>query len=81
MSGCGASRGGRNEASICDGAAALDVLVRAVPFSATCLAQVDPETRLISGDVKWGGLGDERDEVWASCEYEGPDLYIFLTVA
>jgi DNA-binding CsgD family transcriptional regulator len=63
------------------GQAALDVLTRAVPFSAACLAPADPATRLVTGNVKWGGLGDERDEEWAYYEYEGPDLYNFLTVA
>jgi DNA-binding CsgD family transcriptional regulator len=63
------------------GQAALDVLTRAVPFSAACLAPVDPATRLVTGNVKWGGLGDERDEEWAYYEYEGPDLYNFQTVA
>lgn len=63
------------------GQAALDVLTRAVPFSAACLAPVDPATLLVTGNVKWGGVGDEGDEDWAYYEYEGPDLYNFQTVA
>ncbi|MGH3615741.1 MAG: helix-turn-helix transcriptional regulator [Pseudonocardia sp.] len=63
------------------GQAACDVLTRAVPFSVACLAPVDPATLLVTGNVKWGGLGDDHDEQWAYYEYEGPDLYNFQTVA
>lgn len=60
--------------------AALDVLTRAVPFSAACLAPVDPATRLLTGNVKWGGVGDDYDEQWVFHEYEGPDPFNFQTV-
>lgn len=63
------------------GQAALDVLTRAVPFSAACLAPADPATGLITGNVKWGGVGDERDDQWIFHEYEGPDPFNFQVVA
>lgn len=63
------------------GQAALDVLTRAVPFSAACLAPADPATNLITGNVKWGGVGDEYDEQWIFHEYEGPDPFNFQVVA
>ncbi|MEJ2863691.1 helix-turn-helix transcriptional regulator [Actinomycetospora flava] len=61
--------------------AALDVLTRAVPFSVACLAPADPATNLITGNVKWGGVGDEYDEQWIYHEYEGPDPFNFQVVA
>lgn len=63
------------------GQAALDVLTRAVPFSAACLAPADPATGLITGNVKWGGVGDEHDDQWIFHEYEGPDPFNFQIVA
>lgn len=62
------------------GRAALDVLTRAVPFSIACLAPADPATRLITGNLKWGGVGDEHDERWIFHEYEGPDPFNFEVV-
>ena len=61
--------------------AALDVLTRAVPFSGACVAPVDPATRLLTGNVKWGGVGDDHDEEWIFHEYEGPDPFNFQTLA
>ena len=62
------------------GHAALDVLTRAVPFSAACLAPADPATGLITGNLKWGGVGDEYDDQWIFHEYEGPDPFNFQVV-
>ncbi len=61
--------------------AAMDILTRAVPFSAACWAPVDPATRLITGGVKSDGIGDDHDEEWIFHEYEGPDPFTFQTLA
>lgn len=63
------------------GQAAMDVLTRAVPFSVACLAPADPATGLITGNVKWGPVGDEHDDRWIFHEYEGPDPFNFQVVA
>jgi DNA-binding CsgD family transcriptional regulator len=60
---------------------ALQALGRAVPFAAACFATADPATGLVTSTVKWGGLGDERDEEWAYYEYEVADPSAFLRVA
>ncbi len=62
------------------GQAAMDVLTRAVPFAAACLAPADPATGLITGNLKWGGVGDEYDDQWIFHEYEGPDPFNFQVV-
>lgn len=62
------------------GQVACDALNRAVPFAAACWAPVDPATRLVTGNVKWGGVTDDHDEDWAYYEYEGPDSYNFQTL-
>ena len=58
-------------------ATALDVLTRAVPFSAACLATSDPATDLVTAAFKQGGLNNDRDDLWAHLEYEVPD-YLHL---
>lgn len=61
--------------------ASFDALARAVPFAAGCFATADPATGLVTSTVKWGGLGDDRDDEWAHYEYEVPDPSAFLAVA
>ncbi len=57
--------------------AAAEVLNQAVPFSAACLAPVDPATELVTGGLKWGGLGDDQDDEWAFWEYESDEAWNF----
>ncbi len=59
--------------------AALDVLRQALPFTAACLAPVDPATELITATVKWGGLTDDEDDQWAFWEYEAGEAWDFRT--
>jgi len=61
------------------GTAALDLLVQAMPFTAACLAPVDPATELITNTVKWGGLTNDQDDEWAFWEYEANDKWDFRT--
>ncbi len=56
------------------GLTALDLLRSALPFSAACLATVDPATEIVTGVVK-ADLTDENDDLWAHHEYEVVDLY------
>jgi DNA-binding CsgD family transcriptional regulator len=60
--------------------AATEVLRSALPFTAACMAPVDPATEILTGTVKWGGLTDDEDEIWAYHEYEREDLYDFRDV-
>ncbi|MCX5044422.1 helix-turn-helix transcriptional regulator [Aldersonia sp. NBC_00410] len=57
--------------------AAVEVLRQALPFTAACLAPADPATELVTGTVKWGGLGNEQDDEWAFWEYESDDQWNF----
>lgn len=59
---------------------AIEVLRGALPFSAACLATADPATELVTGTVKWGGLTDAEDEIWAHQEYVVEGQYSFLDV-
>ena len=59
---------------------ALEVLRRAMPFDAACLATVDPATELLTCAVKWGNLDDAHDLAWARHEYEVDDVYDFKSV-
>jgi DNA-binding CsgD family transcriptional regulator len=59
--------------------AAAEVLRQAVPFSAACMAPVDPATELVTGTIKWGGLGDDQDSEWAFWEYESDEEWNFQT--
>jgi len=63
------------------GAASMDALTKAVSFQYACWAPVDPATQLMTGGLKWGGIGDEYDDQWIFHEYEGPDPFNFHTVA
>ena len=58
-------------------------LRRAVPHVATCVAIVDPATRLLTGTFKFGDLyqDDERDHQWALMEYGGDDPTSFVALA
>lgn len=60
-----------------------DTLQRAVPHVATCVAMVDPATRLLTGTFKFGDLyqDDERDHEWALGEYGGSDPTTFMALA
>ena len=40
--------------------AATEVLRSALPFTAACMAPVDPATEILTGTVKWGGLTDDE---------------------
>ena len=60
--------------------AATEILRSALPFTAACLAQVDPATEILTGTVKWGGLTNDEDDIWAYHEYEMEDLYDFRDV-
>jgi DNA-binding CsgD family transcriptional regulator len=64
-------------------AEAEDSLRRAVPHVATCIAIVDPATRLLTGTFKFGDLeaNDDRDHEWALMEYGGGDPTAFLDLA
>lgn len=55
-------------------------LQRSVPHTASCIATVDPATRLLTGTYKFGGLAgdDERDHEWALMEYGRIDPTSFL---
>lgn len=59
---------------------AIEILRGALPFSAACLATADPATELVTGTVKWGGLTDAEDDVWAHQEYVVTDQYSFFDV-
>ena len=59
---------------------AIEILRGALPFSAACLATADPATELVTGTVKWGGLTDAEDDIWAHQEYVVEDQYSFLDV-
>ncbi len=61
-------------------AGAIDILRAALPFSAACLATADPATELVTGTVKWGGLTDAEDKVWAHQEYVVEGQYTFFDV-
>lgn len=61
-------------------AAAFEVLRRAVPFAAGCLATADPATGLVTSTAKAGGLTDETDDQWARFEYEVEDPSTFIRV-
>ncbi|WP_285653832.1 helix-turn-helix transcriptional regulator [Actinomycetospora sp. NBRC 106375] len=63
------------------GAAAIETLRRALPFSAACLCTVDPATELVTATVKWGDVDDEHDLEWSYYEYEVDDVYDFRAVA
>ena len=63
------------------GQASMDALTKALPFQYACWAPVDPATQLMTGGLKWGGIGDDHDEQWIFHEYEGPDPFNFQTVA
>ena len=63
------------------GAAAIETLRRALPFSAACLATVDPATELVTATVKWGDVDDEHDLQWSYYEYEVDDVYDFRAVS
>ncbi|MEJ2865741.1 response regulator transcription factor [Actinomycetospora flava] len=63
------------------GAAAIEVLRTALPFSAACLATVDPATELVTATVKWGDVDDEHDLEWSYYEYEVDDVYDFRAVS
>lgn len=56
------------------GLTALELLRSSLPFSAACLATVDPATELVTGVVE-ADLTDEHDDLWARHEYEVVDLY------
>jgi DNA-binding CsgD family transcriptional regulator len=60
--------------------AAFEVLRRAVPFAAGCLATADPATGLVTSTAKAGGLTDETDDEWARFEYEVDDPSTFIRV-
>jgi DNA-binding CsgD family transcriptional regulator len=57
--------------------AAVEILRQALPFTAACLAPADPATELVTGTVKWGGLGDDEDDQWAFWEYESDEEWNF----
>ncbi|TDQ50995.1 regulatory LuxR family protein [Actinomycetospora succinea] len=63
------------------GAAAIETLRKALPFSAACLATVDPATELVTATVKWGDVDDEHDLEWSYYEYEVEDVYDFREVS
>ncbi len=58
-------------------------LGRAVPHVATCMATVDPATRLLTGTYKFGDLreDDRNDHLWALMEYGGTDSTTFFDLA
>ena len=60
--------------------AAAEVLRSALPYTAACFAPVDPATEILTSTVKWGGLTNDEDEIWAYHEYEREDLYDFRDV-
>ena len=62
------------------GAAAIETLRTALPFSAACLATVDPATELVTATVKWGDVDDDHDLEWSYYEYEVDDVYDFRRV-
>src|SRR3954471_17555301 len=62
------------------GTAAIETLRRALPFSAACLATLDPATELVTATVKWGDVDDEHDLQWSYYEYEVDDVYDFRAV-
>ena len=63
------------------GTAAIETLRRALPFSAACLATLDPATELVTATVKWGDVDDDHDLQWSYYEYEVDDVYDFRAVA
>jgi DNA-binding CsgD family transcriptional regulator len=63
------------------GAAAIETLRQALPFSAACLATLDPATELVTATVKWGDVDDEHDLEWSYYEYEVDDVYDFRVVS
>ncbi|WP_345414285.1 response regulator transcription factor [Actinomycetospora chlora] len=63
------------------GAAAVETLRTALPFSAACLCTVDPATELVTATVKWGDVDDEHDLDWSYYEYEVEDVYDFRAVS
>lgn len=63
------------------GAAAIETLRAALPFSAACLATLDPATELVTATVKWGDVDDEHDLEWSYYEYEVDDVYDFRAVS
>ena len=62
------------------GTAAIETLRRALPFSAACLATLDPATELVTATVKWGDVDDDHDLQWSYYEYEVDDVYDFRAV-
>jgi DNA-binding CsgD family transcriptional regulator len=62
------------------GAAAIETLRTALPFSAACLATVDPATELVTATVKWGDVDDDHDLEWSYYEYEVDDVFDFRRV-
>lgn len=62
------------------GAAAIETLRQALPFSAACLGTVDPATELVTASVKWGEVDDGHDLEWSYYEYETDDVYDFRRV-
>ena len=63
------------------GAAAIETLRQALPFSAACLATLDPATELVTATVKWGDVDDDHDLEWSYYEYEVDDVYDFRVVS
>ncbi|TCK26674.1 response regulator transcription factor [Pseudonocardia endophytica] len=59
---------------------AIEILRGALPFSAACLATADPATELVTGTVKWGGLTNNEDDIWAHQEYVVDNQYSFTDV-
>jgi len=54
---------------------AAESLQRAVPWTAACIATIDPATRIVSSARKYGGLDGrhEHDIEWGHIEYAGED--------